>query len=201
MSHSTPMVVFYYFYTLFQRHHSIPLGSIHRGMLNAYGRVDKGKLIALDREDIRRSCFGPIIGETFDHFLRIQNLLQNYSMGNAKSRNKTDDFRHEKIDVSRNHSIEINRTSSGNLSNESSRSSSISSSSSRSSSKNKQTESRTDDDSVQVVDTLLSNLLINSVLSALRAGNRCTNIRICLYGNLDTFIFISISYGKVNIYI
>ena len=198
MSHSTPMVVFYYFYTLFQRHHSIPLGSIHRGMLNAYGRVDKGKLIALDREDIRRSCFGPIIGETFDHFLRIQNLLQNYSMGNAKSRNKTDDFRHEKTDVNENHSIEINRTSSGNLCN--STSSSSSSSSSRSS-KNKPTESRTDDDSVQVVDTLLSNLLINSVLSALRAGNRCTNIRICLYGNLDTFIFISISYGKVNIYI
>ena len=194
MSYSTPMVVFYYFYTLFQRHHSIPLGSIHRGMLNAYGRVDKGKLIALDREDITRSSFGPTIGETFNHFLRIQNLLQNYSMGNAKSRNKTDDFRHEKTDVNENHSIEINRTSSGNLCN------STSSSSSRSS-KNKPTESRTDDDSVQVVDTLLSNLLINSVLSALRAGNRCTNIRICLYGHLDTSIFISISYGKESIYI
>ena len=37
-------------------------------MLNAYGRVDKGKIIALDRGEDSRSAFGPVIGQTFDHF-------------------------------------------------------------------------------------------------------------------------------------
>ena len=143
-------------------------------MLNAYGRVDKGKLIALDRDDNKRTSFGPTIGETFYHFQRIQNLLQNYSMGDAKSRNETDDYRHQKSDAKA--LQEINSTSSGNFGDKSN--------SSRRSNKNKPTESRTDDNSVQVVDTLLSNLLINSVLSALRAGNQCANNHIRIYVHL-----------------
>ena len=148
-------------------------------MLNAYGRVDKGKLIALDRDDNKRTSFGSTIGETFNHFQRIQNLLQNYSMGDAKSRNETEDYRHQKSDrkaLQNDSYMESNSSSSGNFGDKSN--------SSRRSNKNKPTESRTDDNSVQVVDTLLSNLLINSVLSALRAGNQCANNHIRIYVHL-----------------
>ena len=133
------------------------LGSIHRGMLNAYSRVDKGRLIALDRSD-DKSSFGPHIGDAYDlskNLEKSQNDAEGLDRGpdkpkyeNLNYRNDDNGFAQERKGPS---------TTSAN---------------------SKASEDDTDS-SVIVTDTLLSNLLINSVLSALKKGNTSPDFIYC----------------------
>ena len=97
-------------------------------MLNAYGRVDKGRLFPLDRGDDRNSAFGTTIGDTYEHFKNIQKSQDVIRNKNPSPKNSTKN-------ANKNSSLQSEK-------------------------------------SVVVSDTLLSNLLINSVLSALRKGKR-----------------------------
>jgi hypothetical protein len=62
-------------------------GSIHRGMLNAYARVNKGKLISIHPDDKKgckyKSTFGHIIENTHQEFLS-KNSTKKRSDGSAK---------------------------------------------------------------------------------------------------------------------
>ena len=160
------------------------LGSLHRGILNAYGRVDRGKLIALDRGIDKNSCFGSAVGDTFDHFKRIQNLLKESGIvNNSKNISKIlingkNDLKvnnNNNNDNDNNKNVGKNSDDEGNNNVGDIRSgrggNSSSSSSNNNSDKKKSASSSVDDNSVPVIDTLLSNLLINSVLSALKAGD------------------------------
>lgn len=110
-------------------------------MLNAYSRVDKGRLFALDRRSDDKSAFGSHISDTFELFKNLQ-----------KSAN--DDDRMEKNDNS-NSGFFQGKQGQGPTA---------------APSKSKSGEDITDS-FVTVSNTLLSNLLINSVLSALKTGN------------------------------
>lgn len=114
-------------------------------MLNAYSRVDKGRLIALDRGD-DKSAFGPHISDAFELFKNLkksQNDADGQDRGPEKQESEHDGFVREK----------------------------------------KGSPTAADDDdtdnSVIVSDTLLSNLLISSVLSALKAGNSMLDFLYC----------------------
>lgn len=101
-------------------------------MLNAYSRVDKGRLFALDRGD-DKSAFGPHISDAFELF---KNLKKSQKDADGDDHGpESDGFVRE--------------------------------------TKGSPTAAEEDDtdNSVIVSDTLLSNLLISSVLSALKAGN------------------------------
>ena len=104
-------------------------GSLHRGMLNAYGRVDKGRLYPLNRGEDRNSAFGTHIGATYEHFKSMQRTQDSSDSLQGNSALHMEDIDSRKKD------------NKGDT-----------------------------DDSVQITDTLLSSLLINSVLSALRTG-------------------------------
>lgn len=105
-------------------------------MLNAYSRVDKGRLFALDRGD-DKSAFGPHISDAFELSKNLKKSQNDAGedRGPEKPESESDGFVREK--------------------------------------KGSSTAADEDgtDNSVIVSDTLLSNLLISSVLSALKAGN------------------------------
>jgi hypothetical protein len=120
-------------------------GSLHRGMLNAYGRVDKGRLHPLKRGEDRESAFGTHIGATYEHFRNMQGTPNSSDSvhGNSDQSKSKQNTEASIEDIDSTH---------------------------RARKKDKKGDKSVSDDSVLVSDTLLSNLLINSVLSALRTG-------------------------------
>ena len=151
-------------------------------MLNAYGRVDKGKLIKLDRGDDSKSAFGPVIGQTFDHFKKQQNVTNHQkelnssrSQQSAGSKRHSDKYSNSKIGSN---NINENSTSTSTSNDDSDRKTGTTTDSRPSTSglnnasnkKNKSSDPNLTSNSTHITDTLLSNLLINSVLSALRSG-------------------------------
>jgi hypothetical protein len=108
-------------------------------MLNAYSRVDKGRLFALDRGD-DKSAFGRHISDAFELFKNLkksQNEADGHDRGPEKSESENEKGSPTAADEDDN------------------------------------------DNSVVVSDTLLSNLLISSVLSALKAGNNMQDFLFC----------------------
>jgi hypothetical protein len=123
-------------------------GSLHRGMLNAYGRVDKGRLLPLKRGEDRESAFGAHVGVTYEHFRNMQKAPNSSdTLGNSDLSKYKQNTEVNTEDIEATY---------------------------RARKKDKKGDKKRDkgvsDDSVLVSDTLLSNLLINSVLSALRTG-------------------------------
>ena len=117
-------------------------------MLNAYSRVDKGRLFALDRRIHDKSAFGSYISDTFEQFKNLQ-----------KSSN---DNAADGVDKNEN-----SNSNSGFFQGKQKQGPTVSATKSKSNEDNI-------DGFVTVSNTLLSNLLINSVLSALKTGNDIT---------------------------
>lgn len=121
-------------------------------MLNAYGRVDKGRLIALDSGAKKNSAFGMNIRDTYDSFREIQKATgssnnANCSVDRSKLKESVEDS------VNDINSSDFNPWK-----------------------RNSKSDSSEVNNSVVVSDTLLSSLLINAVLSALAAGEIQDNI-------------------------
>ena len=125
-------------------------------MLNAYSRVDKGRLFALDRSG-DRGVFGPHISDAFE---LNKNLKKSQKDADGLDRG-ADTLKFE------------NGTTSASMN-------------------SKDSDDNTDS-CVTVSDTLLSNLLINSVLSALKTGNliRDNHYRHQLHLKTWTYYFLS----------
>lgn len=131
-------------------------------MLNAYSRVDKGRLFALDRRSDDKSSFGSHISDTFELFKNLQ-----------KSSNDAD--RVEKNDNSNSGFFQGKQGQGPTVA----------------PSKSKGGEDNTDS-FVTVSNTLLSNLLINSVLSALKTGNNIMSASYsAMYPNVHCFTALS----------
>lgn len=126
-------------------------GSLHRGMLNAYGRVDKGRLHPLNRGDDRDSAFGTHIGATYERFRNVQRTANGSDSINCNT---------DQSKCKKNTDLNVKNVDATHGSRK----------------RNKRSDKGITDDSVYVSDTLLSNLLINSVLSALRSGVRSPDL-------------------------
>ena len=123
-------------------------------MLNAYGRVDRGRLFPLDRGDDKNSAFGTTIGDTYERFKNIQ-----------KSQDTIRDRKNCEMDIEK-----CKKTGKNNHKNPERKDNTSHFDVKNSTKKTNKNNSVLSDKSVVVSDTLLSNLLINSVLSALRKG-------------------------------
>jgi hypothetical protein len=122
-------------------------------MLNAYGRVDKGRLYPLNRGEDRNSAFGTHIGATYEHFKSMQRTQDSPDSIHGNSALHVED-----IDSTHDARKKDNKGDT--------------------------------DESVQISDTLLSSLLINSVLSALRTGVCKTSLTHYLNLFLDHYILL-----------
>lgn len=135
-------------------------------MLNAYGRVDKGRLYPLNRGEDRDSAFGTHIGATYDRFRSLQRTANSSDSQHANSDQskykKNTGIHLEDTDLTPGARKKDNKGGKG-----------------------------VTDDSVLVSDTLLSSLLINSVLSALRTG-LCEALQ--TYSNLFSITIIKFIY-------
>ena len=114
-------------------------------MLNAYGRVDKGRLYPLNRGEDGDSAFGTHIGATYERFKSVQRTSNSSDSLHGNS---------DKIKYKKNTELHLEDVDSTHGARK----------------KGKKSDKVVTDESVLVSDTLLSSLLINSVLSALRTG-------------------------------